>query len=606
MKQRWIIILSLFALILSAQKPMPPADLLPDELTPKHQMIWVGSPSTPVTNSQDIISMVSRKLGYPQNVSLKLIQHRTSQTLEHYHFEVRFKGLKIFGGEIYVAVQLDGQIKLIQAPGQRFTNISGELPKPEDALLAKAMLEAQSIINTEVVLIPDGDFWQTATYVELAGPETLHREVLLRNGEMLYSNNLHKHFSNAGPGDTTVTVKVFDPDPLTTAQVSYGGNYSDNDDKNIGALNVERQQRNTIFTFQNGLFKPENDFVKITEFSDPITAQIAKPSNDFNYTRDRAEFEDVNVVYHITHIRQHIQALGYPNLPSYQVQVDAHALNGSDQSFFATSVFPYRLYFGEGGVDDAEDADVIIHEFAHAVIYEAAPTGSKDTERKCIEEALCDYFAASYSRQVSSFGANDVFNWDGHNEFWPGRTVNTGMNYVQASFKNGNYYAHTDIMASTLNELYRRLGRSITDQLVLEASYLLTSSTEMPNFGRYMLLSDSLLNGAANIRAISESFVQHGILNQVIDLPEVLAFEESDLQIFATQRFTDGGQVQVTSTNGLVGLSLHDLNGREIFKQDLRGRHQYFLTGDDFRPGVYIIRVENQKGAMLTQKLLRH
>lgn len=606
MSKVWIIILSLFTMALGAQKPMTPSDLLPDGLTPKHRIVWAGMQAGAVRVPSDITTFVSKKLGYNQDVKLKLIHSRTSQTLEHYHYEIRFKDILVFGAEVHVAVQLDGRIKLIQAPKQAFTSITGSMPKPSEAIFAKSALGAQSILNDQVVLIADGDFWKTATYAELAGPETLHREVIVVNEEIVYNNNLLKHFSAAGPGDTVVSVRVFDPDPLTTAQVNYGGKYTDDGDQNTGSLNVERKQRTTIFTYNSGIFRAENDFVKITEFSAPVTAQTAKSSPDFNYTRDKDQFEDVNVVYHVTHYRQHIQALGYPNLPSYQIHVDAHALAGSDQSFFATSVFPYRLYFGEGGVDDAEDADVILHEFSHAVIYEAAPTGSKDTERKCIEEALCDYFAASYSREVSSFGANEVFSWDGHNEFWPGRAVNTNKTYSQASFSNGNYYAHTDLMSSSLNELYRRMGRDMADQLVLEACYMLTSSTTMPEFGRYMLISDSLLNGASNIRSISESFVEHGILNKVIDLPEIFTSEDADLKILSSNKFTDGGQVSIKSMVGLSSISLFDINGRMVAKFKLNGAQEYALKGDDFGKGIYLIQVENLAGEILTQRLLRH
>jgi hypothetical protein len=588
------------------QKPMPQADFIPMSIVVEHQLVWAGSQNPSVHSPLDIPSFVAQKMGYSKDVNLILTHHRQSQTLDHYHFNIYFKNLRIHGGEVHAAVLPDGQVKLIQVPTQGFTVISGSMPSPQEALIAQQMLGAEFILNSETVLIPDGDHWEAAIYAELAGPETLHREVIVKDGEILYSNNLHKHHHMQGPNDTTVSVRVFDPDPLTTAQQTYGGKYVDNNDQNLGSLNTERQLRTTTFTFENGLFKPENDYVKIVEFSEPVTAQTAKPSPDFNFTRDKDQFEDVNVVYHITHFRKHIIALGYPNLPSYQIHVDAHALSGSDQSFFSTSIFPYRLYFGEGGVDDAEDADVILHEFAHAVINEAAPTGSKDTERKCIEEALCDYFAASYSSEVSSFGSNEVFNWDGHNEFWPGRSVSTSKIYSDVSFQNGNYYAHTDLMASSINDLRGKVGRNMADQLLLESLYFLTSSTRMPAFGRFMLISDSLLNGAANIRAVSESFVNHGILNRVISSPEIQIEDENGIRILSSHNFTDGGQVKVWSDEGLTAIRLFDLSGHQVLHMKLNGDQEVFIKGDDFKAGLYIISIETSTGVRTTQKLLRH
>ncbi|MEZ4916786.1 MAG: hypothetical protein R2836_07345 [Chitinophagales bacterium] len=55
-----------------------------------------------------------------------------------------------------------------------------------------------------------------------------------------------------------------------------------------------------------------------------------------------------------------------------QISVDTHGNNGADNSFFSPAT-PLRLIFGEGGVDDAEDADVIIHEYGHAISHFAAP-----------------------------------------------------------------------------------------------------------------------------------------------------------------------------------------------------------------------------------------
>ena len=601
-----IIISLLITLPGLAQKARPQSDLIPTDLLVEHKLVWAGSQSSAVRTPTDITSFVSQKMGYNKDLSLSLAYHRQSQTLDHYHFEIYFKGLRVHGGEIHAAVLPDGQVKLIQVPAREFKVITGAMPSPGESRIAQQIIGADFILDTETVLIPDADNWQAATYVELAGPETLHREVILKDGEVLYNNDLHKHLEFAGPNDTTVSVRVFDPDPLTTAQQVYGGKYVDNNDQNSGSLNTERQMRTTVFTFENGLIKPENDFVKITEFSAPITAQTARTSPDFNFTRDKDQFEDVNVVYHVTHYRQHIIKLGYPSLPSYQIHVDAHALSGSDQSFFSTSTFPYRLYFGEGGVDDAEDADVILHEFTHAVVNEAAPTGSKDTERKCIEEALCDYFAASYSAEVSSFGANNVFNWDGHNEFWPGRSVITNKDYSQASFQNGNYYAHTDLMASALNELYSKLGRDAADQLVLESLYFLTSSTKMPAFGRFMLVSDTLLNAASNIRAVSESFVNHGILNKVIGSDELSPGGDHNIVVLSSHRFTDGGEIQIQSPEGLKIVSLFDINGRKVLELNPDGSSEVFIPGDQFTPGIYIISIEDMSGEIITQKLLRH
>ena len=77
--------------------------------------------------------------------------------------------------------------------------------------------------------------------------------------------------------------------------------------------------------------------------------------------------------------------------------------------------------FGEGGVDDAEDGDVIIHELGHAISHMRANSNS-GTERSTYDEALGDYFAERYGRLLG-ITSNRVFDWDGNNTFWSGRSV---------------------------------------------------------------------------------------------------------------------------------------------------------------------------------------
>ncbi len=101
-------------------------------------------------------------------------------------------------------------------------------------------------------------------------------------------------------------------------------------------------------------------------------------------SRSDDAFEQVMVVYHITRWNQYLDSLGYDSVLNYAIHVDPQALNGQDQSMFNFGYNPARLYFGEGGVDDAEDADVIIHELSHAISHGAAPntnTGTGKTAR---------------------------------------------------------------------------------------------------------------------------------------------------------------------------------------------------------------------------------
>ena len=129
----------------------------------------------------------------------------------------------------------------------------------------------------------------------------------------------------------------------------------------------------------------------------------------------------MNVFYHIDKMRRYIESLGFtdvnPQAYSGGILCDPHGLNGDDNSHFIPS--QDRLAWGEGGVDDAEDADVIWHEFGHA-IQDFIVAGFQGNEG--LGEGFADYWAESYSRSLGTWAKTDeeynwVYGWDGHNEF---------------------------------------------------------------------------------------------------------------------------------------------------------------------------------------------
>ena len=58
----------------------------------------------------------------------------------------------------------------------------------------------------------------------------------------------------------------------------------------------------------------------------------------------------------------------------------------------------HELVLGTGGVDDGEDADVIVHEYGHSLQDQAAPSFAADAARAAtMGEGFGDYMAAAMS-----------------------------------------------------------------------------------------------------------------------------------------------------------------------------------------------------------------
>jgi len=141
---------------------------------------------------------------------------------------------------------------------------------------------------------------------------------------------------------------------------------------------------------------------------------------------DRASdgFEDVNAYFHIDRTQRYLQSLGYTGdraVAAYPVETDAHAVSGQDNSFFLPSLTQPgtgTLYFGEGGTDDAEDADLVVHEYTHAIQEWIAPGtfgGTFASEARALSEGISDYWAYSAHAERRVASGRDPFcfaDWD--------------------------------------------------------------------------------------------------------------------------------------------------------------------------------------------------
>ena len=321
------------------------------------------------------------------------------------------------------------------------------------------------------------------------------------DGILILERDLTVHYN-----DTTVPVRVFSPDPLTPYNLTYGGIYKDLNDANgtvldsltiIDTLTVDRIADTTFL---------RNEYIAIVDFDAPYILPSTSPQ-DWTGGRTAPEFEQVMCVYHVSALSRYLNTLGYGTIMSYTIHADAHALNGQDNSMFNYGYSPPRLYFGEGGVDDAEDADVIIHEFGHAISHGAAPGTNLGMQRRSFDEAFGDYLAERHGRRMG-ISSTRVFDWDGNNEFWNGRSVSYDgvKNYNQLVFSS--IYQHTDIMSSAMLEFSSNpnVGGSVADKIILEGVHSIMPNQTLRQIAQNFIWADSLLFNGSHYNALTLSF----------------------------------------------------------------------------------------------------
>ena len=272
------------------------------------------------------------------------------------------------------------------------------------------------------------------------GPVTSMQEALVRfeTGAALASQTVADPSSKSTVDGTAL---VFDPDPRTTLM---------NDallDTSPAATFDPAYFTRTLrdITLDAGVYSLEGPWVTIATIAGEDPGTPVSTTADGNWTAKRGDnaFNDAMCYFHIDQNQRYLQSLGYTGAAGIQdvsIAVDTDGEGGADNSHYASGI--NILVFGHGGVDDNEDADVILHEYGHALTYDTTP-GWGGGDSGAIGEGFGDYWGASYSWTTlngSTHHPEWAFSWDGHgSDTWSGRSLDkTSLTYDH----NTTYGAH--------------------------------------------------------------------------------------------------------------------------------------------------------------------
>jgi zinc metalloprotease ZmpB len=271
------------------------------------------------------------------------------------------------------------------------------------------------------------------------------------------------------PVMATGTGNVFRPDPLSSATATYGATgYVDGNDANTTQLTAQNQNVTLLdIELLAGVYKLKGPYAEIQDFEAPFKGLFTQSTSAFNFSRNADAFEAVNTYYHIDDMMRYLNVTLGLSITPYQyatgVRFDPSAVNGDDNSYYTSG--QGRLAFGEGGVDDAEDADVIIHELGHG-LHDWVTVGGL-SQVNGLSEGSGDYIAGSYSRHIGYWASNQtaynwVFNWDGHNPFWNGRVLNYAPIYPAGLV--GAIHTDGQIWSTANMKVWNDIGRQNADK----------------------------------------------------------------------------------------------------------------------------------------------
>lgn len=540
------------------------------------------------SNTSEILNFLNLEYKDEFGISTFVITAKTeSPAAYHYLFQQQILSIPIYHADIKVNVTKQGKIISV------YSNLAdvSSLPKlaafPSvtiDALTENWLSENNSINYTEksYCYIPTTSSLTPAIKIKYKDNYSIVHEVIIDQ-----TGNIQTHVTSVFFGqDSLVTGEVFNPDPLTSANVVYGGAYQDSSDADIVVLNNQRQTKTFKAAFDGTTFSLKNQYIELRDNNGDAIFPVTSTSPVFDFTRHQSGFEDVNAFFHLSLQSDYIRSLGF-NATSQLVYPDPHG-GTADNSFFNE---PNTIYFGTGGIDDAEDADVLIHEYTHFVSYTAAPSTNSGLERNSIDEGTCDYFAASYSKAISSYNSTKLFNWDGNPPFWNGRVVNTTKHYPQNV--SNNIYKDGEMWSATLMQIHDELGKATTDSLVLQTMYLFASNMTYPQVAQALLTADTILTGGNNFCVLYKYLFNRGYLPLMANPCGINGID--NVQRIPIQLLQNPNGFSIESTEKEVhinGYMLIDAVGNIIHKDNATR----FDKKDNFSQGLYFVQVDTNLG----------
>lgn len=446
-------------------------------------------------------------LGDGAPADLELVELIRRPGASHVRFEQRHGGLPVWGAGLSVHVDEAGRVRMVSGaffPGVRVT-APVRLTPAEAARRAVAEAGAQERLVGEPSvapgLYPRLRIYRPAYRVRFAtvAPADWECFVDAATGAILECENRGREADGTG--------LVVEENPwVTPALVERPFPYLAGD----GYL---RGQFADVWVFDRYV---DNSFLrKRNAFSE---------QHAFTAGSDSPQFEEQMLYYHVTRARDWFrEKFGFTGR-DHPLAVHAHwpALgpNGEPVPYNNAYYSPFRqsLFFGSGtgvaggGLNSlARDADVIYHEYGHAVVDRITNLGRwQDDWGTALNEAFADYFACAINGNPA-MGEYSIGRGAGLRNLTSPNRFPSHVNHPARGLPESHYTGI--IWGSACWDLRRRLGPEVADRVLFESLYFLPpdGSATFPVALAAVLEADGALHGGRHKEAIRETFAARGI-----------------------------------------------------------------------------------------------
>ncbi|HVK26345.1 MAG TPA: M4 family metallopeptidase [Actinokineospora sp.] len=432
--------------------------------------------------------------------SLQLIATNESLLGTHFWYAQTYAGHKVLGG--FYAKHVDRATGQVTVTDGRIP-VSGISTTRAAVAADKANANAEQrshgkAFTTELAVLPGTQAKLVYRVLSETDAGSVQSLVDASTGAVVQEKNLVKHVDGTG--------SVFAPNPVATLQ-----NEKLTDQNDADAAVPASAYKAVTLTHLDGSGYLHGTYATIT---DKRTKQAKSTTNTFNYTRSNDFFEQVEAYWAITETQKYIQSLGFTNINNEAQDIQTTGLT-ADNSFYDPA--KDLVKFGTGGVDDGEDAEVIWHEYGHAIQDAQVPNFGSSNEGGSIGEAFGDFWAlinsAGYQQDTAVTPLACIMDWDSvsYTSTEPHCIRRTDTNLTVAD-KTGEVHHDGQIWSRALFDIYKAFGKDKSAKLVLESQFSFAPNTTFAQAATVTVNTAQSLYGATDAATVRAAFQARGIL----------------------------------------------------------------------------------------------
>jgi Zn-dependent metalloprotease len=434
----------------------------------------------------------------------RIVHDVTTATGRHVWTQQTLDGLPVFGSYTYANGGLGYQTSVQRTFAKAATVLGGHYALSASQARAIALghtrAPAGSSATASRVAFPSGTSARRAWSVRVSfsyGPGDWSVVVDAETGKVLHAANQVRFVDGTG--------SVFSPNPVITLG---DPNLTDHNDAN-SAVPAGAYSKVTLHDLDGSGFL-RGPWVDATKGKHD--ASLAdEPSEKFLYQRHDDRFEAVMSYHWLDESQRYIQSIGFDNVNAEPQDIKVDDYTG-DNSFYSPA--KDTITYGIGGVDDAEDAEVILHEYGHAIQEAQVPGWGKTEQGGAMGEGFGDYWAGDQTAEASNgHGLLCIAEWDS-TSYAPVpsclRRLDSAKHFPEDM--DGEVHDDGEMWSASLWQIRTAVGRNVANHVILEAHFLLNPKSKFAQGAQAILDADRSLYGGAHAAKITKIFTKRGIL----------------------------------------------------------------------------------------------